>query len=136
MSDQMGIQLLVSAGVALLGLGFLAYSAWARHGGSPVARQWMGTEFGPRTRDERMTVLGAPMLGVMCLCFAASALPLVGPYLMIAALPVGALCLLLFLASLLWFVPLPDIIYPRWARPLRARNRAAEAQIRSALRRR
>ena len=136
MNDQATTRLLVSVALALAGIGFLAYSAWARHGGSPAARSWMGNEFGSRTFDERMTVLGAPMLGVMCLCIAAAVLPVLGRYLAWVTVPLAVLAFVPFLGALMLFIPLPDAIYPRWARPLRARNRQAERAVRAALRRR
>ena len=136
MNDQVITRLLVSAGLALVGIGFLAYAAWARHGGSPAARAWMGSEFGSRTVDERMSVLGAPMIGVMCLCAAAIVLPVVGKYLAFVAIPIGVLAFFPFLWAIMLFIPLPDAIYPRWARPLRRRHRDSEQAIRAALRRR
>ena len=83
-----------------------------------------------------MTVLGAPMIGVMCLCFAAIVVPVVGPYLALVAVPVGVLAFVLFLWAIMLFIPLPDLLYPRWARPLRCRHRESEQAIRAALRRR
>jgi hypothetical protein len=136
MNDQVVIRLLVSAGLALVGLGLLAYAAWARHGGSPAARGWMGSALSGETIDQRMTVLGAPMIGVMCLCFAALVLPVVGKYLALVAVPVGVLAFFPFLWAMMLFIPLPDVIFPRWARPLRRRNRAAEQSMRASLRRR
>lgn len=65
MNDQVVIRLLVSAGLALVGVWLLVYAAWARHGGSPAARAWMNDALGGDSVDERMTVLGAPMIGAM-----------------------------------------------------------------------
>lgn len=129
-------RLLVSAGLALLGIALLAYAAWARHGGSPAARAWMGTEFGARTVDERMTLLGLPAIGVLCLCGAMATLPVVGKYLLLLAVPLGFLALVVLLLALLQFIPLPAFLYPAWAKPLRLRNQAAEKTIPAALRRR
>lgn len=129
-------RLLVSGGLGLLGILLLAYSAWARRGRSAAARRWMGDGFGSRTVDERMTVLGAPLLGAMCLCVALGVLPTVGEHLMLVAFPLAALLFLPFLVVLMLFIPLPDFIYPRWARPLREANRRREREIREALRRR
>ena len=136
MNDQATTRLLVSAGLVLVGIGLLAYAAWARHGGSPAARRWMSNELAGETVDQRMTVLGAPMIGVMCLCFAAIVAPIVGKYVAVVAVPVGALAFFPFLWAMMLFIPLPDAIYPRWARPLRRRHRASEQAMRAALRRR
>ena len=85
---------------------------------------------------ERWAVLGAPMFGVMCLCFAAFVLPLVGIYLGLVTLPLAALSFVLFLWAMMYFIPLPDLFYPRWARPLRERNRRVEAAWKQEFRRR
>ena len=84
MDAQVTTRLLVASGLALVGVVLLAYTAWARRGGSPAARGWMGNEFGSGTRDERMTVLGAPALAVLSLCAAAMVLPGIGIYLAVS----------------------------------------------------
>ena len=136
MSDQLTTRLLVAAGFTLVGICCLAYTAWARRGRSARARAWMGSEFGERLHDERWAVLGAPMFGVMCLCFAAFVLPVVGIYLGLVTLPLAALSFVLFLWAMMYFIPLPDLFYPRWARPLRERNRRVEAAWKREFRRR
>lgn len=136
MSDQLTTRLLVSAGLTLVGVFCPAYTAWARRGRSERARAWMGDEFGERLRDERWAVLGASMFGVMCLCFAAFVLPVVGIYLGLVTLPLAALSFVLFLWAMMYFIPLPDLFYPRWARPLRERNRRVEAAWKRGFRRR
>lgn len=136
MIDQHLTRLLVAAGLALVGLFCLAYAIWTRRGRTERARAWMGSEFGSRTNDERMTVLGAPMIGVMCLCFAAIVVPVVGPHLALVAVPVGVLAFVLFLWAIMLFIPLPDVVYPRWARPLRERNHRVEAAWKQEFRRR
>ena len=136
MTDQHLTRLLVAAGLALVGLFCLAYAIWTRRGRTERARAWMGSEFGERLRDERWAVLGAPMFGVMCLCFAAFVLPVVGIYLGLVTLPLAALSFVLFLWAMMYFIPLPDLFYPRWARPLRERNRRVEAAWKQEFRRR
>lgn len=136
MNDPQATRLLISGGLGLLGILLLAYSVWARRGRSAAARRWMGDGLGSRTVDERMTVLGAPLLGAMCLCIALGVLPTVGEYLMLVAFPLAAILFLPFLVVLMLFIPLPDFVYPRWARPLREDNRRREREIREALRRR
>src|SRR5690625_7279141 len=89
MNDQVTVRLLLSAGAAVVGFGFLAYCAWARRGRSPAARRWMGNEFGNEPFNERMTVLGGPMFGLICLCFSLGILPVVGRYLMLITFPLG-----------------------------------------------
>ena len=54
MSDQLTTRLLVAAGLTLVGVFCLAYTAWARRGRSERARAWMGSEFGERLRDEEL----------------------------------------------------------------------------------
>lgn len=135
MDDQLLTRLLVSAGLALVGLAFLGYAAWTRHGGSPAARRWMTDSPVGDTCDERMTVLGGPMIGVVCLCFAAIVLPVVGIYLAFLAVPVGVIAFILFVWVRMLFLPLPDAIYPRWARPIREQQRAADQALRASIRR-
>lgn len=135
MDDQTTTRLLIAGGFALVGVLLLVYVVWARHGGSPAAQAWMGNDFGSRTVDERMTVLGAPMLGLICLCVAAGVLPVVGKHLMLITFPLAGLLFLPFFWAAMLFLPLPDLIYPRWARPLRERNRRAETSMKQWLRR-
>lgn len=66
-----------------------------------------------------MSVLGAPMIGVMCLCFAAIVLPAVGKHLAFVAVPIGVLCFIPLIICRLSFIPIPDAVYPKWARPIR-----------------
>ena len=136
MDAQVITRLLVAVGLALVGVVLLAYTVWARRGGSPAARRWMGNEFGSGTRDERMTVLGGPALAVLSLCAAAMVLPGIGIYLALAAVPLGLLAFVMLLWALMLFIPLPTALYPAWARPLRDRNRRTEQSIRAGLRRR
>lgn len=132
MNDPVTVRLLLSAGAVVVG--FLAYCAWARRGGSPAARRWMGNEFGNEPFNERMTVLGGPMFGLICLCFSLGVLPVVGSYLMPVTFPLAALLFLVMLWALMVFIPLPDIVYPRWARPLRQENRRREKEMKAWLR--
>src|SRR5690625_7836049 len=94
MDDQITVLLLLSAGAAVIGLAFLAYGAWARRGRSPAARRWMGNEFGNEPLNERMTVLGGPVFGLICLCFSLGVLPVVGQHLMLITFPLGAILFL------------------------------------------
>lgn len=130
------IRLLISVGSLVIGVLSLIYAAWARHGGSDRARAWMGDEFGERLRDERWAVLGSPSFGLLCLCFGASLLPMVGLWLALIAVPVGILAFGLLVLSAMYFIPLPTLFYPRWARPLRERNRRVEAGWKREIRRR
>lgn len=136
MTGQESTKLLVAVALAVVGIILLVYTAWARRGGSATARAWMGTFFGSRPVDERMTVLGAPALGVMSLCLSASLLPVVGTYLALLALPLAAVAFVLFFVAQMQFIPLPNAIYPRWSRALRARRRETEQAVRASLRRR
>src|SRR5699024_2526088 len=134
MNDQVTVRLLLSAGAAVVGVGFLAYCAWARRGRSPAARRWMGNEFGNEPFNERMTVLGGPTFWLICLCFSLGSLPGGGRYMMLIRLPLGALLLLVRFWALMVCPPLPDIVYPRWARPLREENRQREKAMKAWLR--
>src|SRR5690625_5610803 len=71
----------------------------------------MGNEFGNEPFNERMTVLGGPMFGLICLCFSLGILPVVGRYLMLITFPLGALLFLVMFWALMVFLPLPDIVY-------------------------
>src|SRR5690625_5041903 len=134
MNDQVTVRLLLSAGAAVVGFGFLAYCAWARRGRSPAARRWMGNEFGNEPFNERMTVLGGPMFGLICLCFALGLVPVGGRYLLLSAFPRAALVVAVMFWALMVFLPLPDTVYPRRARPLREENRQREKAMKAWLR--
>ena len=136
MDDQITVRLLLSAGAAVIGLAFLAYGTWARRGRSPAARRWMGNEFGNEPLNERMTVLGGPVFGLICLCFSLGVLPVVGQHLMLITFPLGAILFLPMLWALMVFIPLPALVYPRWARPVREENRRREQATRAWLRQR
>ena len=136
MTDQHLTRLLVAAGLTLVGVCCLAYAAWTRRGGSERARAWMGSEFGGLVRDERWAVLGGPSFGVLCLCCAAMLLPGIGLPLALVAAPVAVLAFALMFLSQMYFIPLPDFVYPRWARPLRERNHRVEAAWKQEFRRR
>lgn len=136
MDDRGMTGLLIAAGLTVAGVAFLSYSLWARRGRSPAARRWISKPLSSNSTDERMTVLGAPLLGLMCLCFAAGILPVVGPYLIWVTFPIMGLLFVPFLWVLMRFIPLPMVVYPRWARPLRERNRRAEQAMRQYLRER
>lgn len=121
-------RLLVASGLTLVGLLLLLYAVWARRGRSPRARAWMGQGWGSRHRDERMTLLGVPIVGMYCLCGAAVAMADGSPLVLLGAVLVGVLlappAVLVFMT---WF-RVPTVVYPRWARPLHRQNLAAEAE--------
>ncbi|MGY5764180.1 hypothetical protein ACXET9_03135 [Brachybacterium sp. DNPG3] len=120
MNDQLS-SLLAPLGLALLGIALLAFTVWTRRGRTPAARAWMRGTVGPRARNERIIVLGVPSLAVLSLCTAAISLPGVGPSLTAFVAPLGVLAFLPLAWALMTFLPVPDALYPRWARPLRAR---------------
>ncbi|MGP5412229.1 hypothetical protein [Brachybacterium paraconglomeratum] len=136
MSDQLLIRLLIAASLVLVGTAFLAHGIWARRGRSERARAWMGNEFGGFQGEERWAVLGGPSIGVLCLCCAAMMLPRIGLLLALVAAPGAVLAFALMFLSRMYFIPLPDVIYPRWARPLRERNRRVEEAWKQEFRRR
>lgn len=136
MDDPVIIRLLAAAGFALVGVLCLLYSAWARAGRSARARRWMGNEFGSTPNDERMTVLGLPGIGLMCFGLAAVTIPRIGLYLAVIGAPLLLLGLATLFLALMLFIPLPDAIYPRWARPLRQQRREQERAMKAWLRER
>lgn len=134
MHDQGLTRMLICVGSGLIGLAFLAYAGWARAGRSAAARRWMGNEFGSFDRAEHMALLGAPALGVICLCVCASTAPGVGRYAAWIAVPVAVLAVIPLLWAVCTFLPVPAALYPAWARTLRARNRRAERAAKDWLR--
>ena len=82
----------------------------------------------PRTSQERMTVLGWPAVAGLCLCFALAALPVADGLLRI---PAALLSIPLFLALIITqisAIPLPEGLYPHWARELRRQRRENRAK--------
>lgn len=126
--------LMTLAALLVAGL-ILAYCAWARHGGSALARFWMGDQLTERWRDERMTILGGPAVAALCACFAAIAAPVVGEYLVWVAAPLAVPFFVLLLVALIPFIPLPDVLYPRWARERRRQRTEASQQMHRMMRR-
>lgn len=115
------------------GLLILAPVVWARRGGSYRARSWMYTPLG-QMRTERMVILGGPVCGLGLLAFAALALPPqafgwafvsteVLAFITAAGIGLLALLVLPLLYWLLIFIPLPDFLYPPWAREVREDRR-------------
>lgn len=136
MGQQEIIRLAFIALLTAVGVLSLAYSVWARIGGSAAARHWMRR--GPR-RDipqERMALLGIPALGIGSLALAASLLPSVGPYLLIVTAPLMLLMFALLIWARLSFTPFPDALYPGWARRIRQQNRRDEQAMEQYLRKR
>lgn len=62
-----------------------------------------------------MSVVGGPAVRVLCWCFSAVALPVIGTYLLLVVAPIAVLS----------FIPIPDAVYPTWARPIRHANEQA-----------
>jgi len=121
--------------IALLagGLLILTVVGWARRGRSRAARKWMYTPVGERY-TERIVILGGPVCGLGLLALGIAAIPehafgsaLVGADLHgFAAAVALAILALLAVPLLYWvliFLPLPDFLYPTWARELRRDRR-------------
>ena len=124
----MAAHLLLALSAVLLAVAITAYVIWRRLGRSAMARRWMGDGMFLRTSQERMTVLGWPALTGLCLCFALAALPVSDGVL---RLPAALLSIPFFLALLVTqisAIPLPEAMYPRWARELRRRRREGRAK--------
>ena len=120
--------LLLALAAVMIALAIVVYVIWRRLGRSTTARRWMGDGMFPRTSQERMTVLGWPALAGLCLCFALAALPVADGLLRI---PAALLSIPLFLALLITqisVIPLPEGMYPRWARELRRQRRENRAK--------
>jgi len=115
------------------GLVILAVVVWARRGRSYRARSWMYTPLGDM-RTERIAILGGPICGLGLLACGAIALPpqafgltFIGREVTAITTAAGmAMFGLLALPLLYWvliFIPLPDALYPRWAREVREDRR-------------
>ena len=125
MDDQVTIRLLFSAAAFLVGSALFALAIWERRGRSPAARRWMGRGRGNPLFRERMSVIGMPAGGVLCWCFSAAVLPVIGTYLMLVVAPIAVLCFIPLIICRLDFIPIPDAVYPKWARPIRHANEQA-----------
>lgn len=129
MSEREVGSLLLLAGALV----FLLPTVWARRGRSYRARSWMYTPAGS-LRTERMVIFGGPTCGLGLLALAAIALPphafglaLLGSEVAAAAAAAGFVLLILLVLPLLYwvllFIPMPDFLYPRWAREVREDRR-------------
>lgn len=129
-------QLVTCVGCFVVGVLLIWFVVWARRGRTPRALAWFDAEGFSIGREERFVVLGAPGIVGMLWCFAFMIMPGVGErpavvafYLMIAS------CVPVWI-SIMLFIPLPDFLYPRWARPIRRRNREQVKGIRNRRKRR
>lgn len=121
--------LLLALAAVVIALAIAVYVVWRRLGRSAAARRWMGDGMFPRTFQERMTVLGWPALAGLCLCFALAAPPVADGLL---RLPAALLSIPFFLALLVTripAIPLPEAMYPRWAREQRRQRRENRARV-------
>ena len=125
MDDQVTIRLLFSAAAFVVGAALFAFAIWQRRGRSPAARRWMGRGRGNPDFEERMSLIGFPATGVLCWCFSAVVLPVIGGYLILPLAPIAVLCFIPLIICRLDFIPIPDAVYPKWARPIRHANEQA-----------
>ena len=125
MDDQVTIRLLFFAAAFIVGASLFAFAIWQRRGRSPAARRWMGRGRGNPDFEERMSLIGFPALGALCWCFGAVVLPVIGTYLALIAVPIAVLCFIPLIICRLDFIPIPDAVYPKWARPIRHANEQA-----------
>lgn len=125
MVDQVTIRLLFSAAAFVVGAALFAFAIWQRRGRSPAARRWMGRGRGNPDFEERMSLIGFPATGVLCWCFSAVVLPVIGVYLILPLAPIAVLCFIPLIICRLDFIPIPDAVYPKWARPIRHANEPA-----------
>ena len=118
-------RLLFSAAAFVVGAALFAFAIWQRRGRSPAARRWMGRGRGNPDFEERMSLIGFPATGVLCWCFSAVVLPVIGVYLILPLAPIAVLCFIPLIICRLDFIPIPDAVYPKWARPIRHANEQA-----------
>ena len=85
----------------------------------------MGRGRGNPDFEERMSLIGFPATGVLCWCFSAVVLPVIGVYLILPLAPIAVLCFIPLIICRLDFIPIPDAVYPKWARPIRHANEQA-----------
>ena len=116
---------LLTTALTTLGLALIVYYVWARRGASPKARWWMGDGPVARPNGERMTILGAPAVALMCLSSAGIVAPVGGGALAAALFAVILLSFALVLIGRMSWISLPDALYPRWAREEHRRRKAA-----------
>ena len=125
MDDETITALLISAASFVVGAASFTLAIWERRGRSPAARRWMGRGRGNPLFRERMSVIGMPAGGVLCWCFSAAVLPVIGVYLILPLAPIAVLCFIPLIICRLDFIPIPDAVYPKWARPIRHANEQA-----------
>lgn len=123
--DDQTIALLISAAAFVLGAVLFAVAVWQRRGRTTAARRWMGRGRGSPEFEERMSLIGFPACGVLCWCFAAMALPMFPDYLLLVIAPIAVLAFIPLIICRLDFIPIPDAVYPKWARPIRHANEQA-----------
>lgn len=116
---------LLSTVLTAVGLALVVYYVWARRGASARARWWMGDGPVARPNGERMTILGAPAVALMCFSSAGIAAPVGGGALVAALLPLALLSFAGVLIGRMSSIPLPDVLYPRWAREEHRRRKTA-----------
>ncbi|HIZ35297.1 MAG TPA: hypothetical protein H9815_05930 [Candidatus Ruania gallistercoris] len=116
-----------------VGIVILSVTIWAWRGRSFTARRWMYRPMGGKI-TERAVILGGPICGLGSLGLAAIALPphafglaFIGYELAATTRTAGVVLLVLLVLPLLYwflkFIPLPDVLYPGWAREARAYRR-------------
>lgn len=111
----------------LVGAGFAWYAIWARRGRSERARTWMANGRRTDSRDVRMSVLGAPAAAGF---FMVGGLGMLvgGRLLTIAGLLMVGFSLLVLVAWPMTFIPIPDWVYPRWARSSRSQRSSGDGE--------
>lgn len=109
--------------VVVIGLLLLTYTLWSRHGGSPAARHWIAPPPAENWMLERIVVLGAPAIGLVLIDVAAILVLEGFPVLRAIAFAVLIVLLITVLYFVLAVIPLPLVLYPRWAREVVRRRR-------------
>lgn len=124
--------LIAAALLFVLGTIFLIYYAWARAGRTPRARRWMGEGLGERIRDENFAVIVSPTGWLGCWATAVVVLPASGGVARVAAIGLLAVLFIPLLAGGL-FLPMPNFLYPRWARERRRERTRKKRAMRQGL---
>ena len=124
----MSEQLLPALLLGVTALTVLGLTGWAWRGRSTAARFWMPERPIGDWRLERCVLLGAPSFALLMLDAAVMA-GLDTPQARAVAGPIFFLLCLPALYFLLAFLPVPTVLYPRWAKEIQSWRTQANAEL-------